>query len=69
MLGEVKLETSKFSKTFLISADFADAFTETRIPSIQDSISVIGSIVGCEKEKIDLMVNLVDLVFNNCYFL
>ena len=68
-LGRLQLDKNQFSNTFLISADFSDAFTETQIPRLQESISVIGSILKYQKQIIDLMLALVDLVFSNCYFL
>ena len=67
-LGLLKLDKSKFSKTVLISADFSDAFTETQISRLQDSISVIGYLLEYSKSRIDLIKAMVSLVFSNCYF-
>lgn len=67
-LSSVQLQPDLYTKTFLLTADFSDAYTETQIPRLQESISVIGSLVGYKKQKIDLIKSLVSLVFNNCYF-
>ena len=67
-LGLLKLDSSKFSKTILLTADFSDAFTETQIPRLQESISVIGYLLGYASTKTDLIVKMVSLVFSNCYF-
>ena len=68
-LNKLRLNSDLYSKTFLVSADFGDAFTETQIPRLQESISVTGHLLGYEKSKIDLLRSLVDLIFSNCYFL
>ena len=59
-LSRLNLESDKFSKTFLISADFSDAFTETPIPRLQESISVIGYILKYQKPVFGLMIALID---------
>ena len=64
----LQLDSSDYSRTFLISADFSDAFTMTQIPRLQESISVVGYIIDYSKPRIDLLRSLVDLVFSNCYF-
>ena len=64
----MSLDSSKYSRTVILTADFGDAFTETQIPRLQESISVIGYLVIYSKHKIDLLISLVDLVFSNCYF-
>ena len=68
-LSLIKMEQESHCSTFIISADFADAYTETHIPKLQESISVIGQILKYDKQKIDLIKNIVSLVFNHCYFL
>ena len=67
-LHNVKLNPQKMMQTTLITADFGDAFTETGIDRLQQSISFIGAILGLELSVIDLMRKLVKLVFTNCYF-
>ena len=67
-LNNLNLDSDLYSRTFLVSADFSDAFTETQVPRLQESISVTGHLLGYEKSKIDLMRTLVELVFSNCYF-
>ena len=41
----------------------------TQIPRLKESISVVGNLVDYSKQKIDLLNNLVGLVFENCYFI
>ena len=67
-LSKMKLEPENILKTTLLTADFGDAYTETGILHIQNSVSEIGKIISWESEKIDLMKKLVNLVFSNCYF-
>ena len=57
-----------FSKTFLISADFDDAYTETKIQRLEESITIIGSLLGYDKAKTEMIVALMKLVFSNCFF-
>ena len=67
-LHGVKLDSTMMMQTTLLSADFADAFTETGIERLQHSISFIGEIIKFDFSIIDLMGKLVNLVFSNCYF-
>ena len=67
-LQQLRLDSSKMMMTTLISADFGDAYTETGISGLQESIRRIGSLIGVETFEIDLMLKLVQLVFSNCYF-
>ena len=67
-ISKVNLSGEIFTKTTLITADFGDAYTETSIPGLQKSISVIGNIFGYGNEYITLMQKMVKLVFTNCVF-
>ena len=67
-LSKLKLDPVKSFKTTLLTADFGDAYTETSILHLQDSVSKIGQIIGFCTEKIELMKTLIDLVFSNSYF-
>ena len=67
-LDLMKLSCKKWTKTVLISADFSDAYTETGINRLQESVKLMGNLVGQPQYKTDLMVKLVKLVFTNCYF-
>ena len=67
-VSHLNLDSSKAFQTTLITADFGDAYTETCIGHLQDSISSIGKIIGFESEKIELLKTLINLVFSNCYF-
>ena len=64
----MKLDPDKSFQTTLISADFGDAYTETCIQHVQESISKIGSIIGLDEDYTILMRELIQLVFTNCYF-
>ena len=55
-------------KTTLISLDFEDAYTNTSVENIQESVREITSILGLEPDHEELIVNLLDLVFKNSYF-
>ena len=65
---QLRLKASQMMMTTFISADFGDAYTETGISSLQESIRLIGDLIGVENFEIDLMIKLVHLVFSNCYF-
>ena len=67
-LSRLKLDTDAQMKTTLLTADFGDAYTETGINHIQDSVSEIGKVLGSAEEKLDLIKRLVESVFSNCYF-
>ena len=67
-LSHIKLTKEDFTMTTLISADFSDAFTETSIPRLTNSISMIGRLLGYEDDHIEIMKSLVELVFLNSYF-
>ena len=67
-LSKLQLDKEEHSRTFLISADFSDAFTQTQIPKLQESVSVIGHVLKYQKQTIDVINGLIELVFNNCYF-
>ena len=68
-LKRINLDSSQQMRTVLISADFSDAYTETGIDRLKHSIKLVGGLVGTPYYVIDLMVKLVNLVFNNCYFI
>ena len=67
-LHDVKLVSSRMMETVMLTADFSDAFTETGIDRLQDSICVVGKIIDLDNSTTDLMKKLVILVFSNCYF-
>ena len=67
-LSLMNLSGEKGSTTTLMTADFGDAFTNTSIPRLSKSISTIGHILGYENDHIEIIVDLVELVFLNAYF-
>ena len=67
-LSSTNLSGEKFKLTTLVSADFGDAFTETSIPKLTETISKIGHILDYKDDHIEIMVDLVTLVFSNSYF-
>ena len=67
-LSKTNLTGDKFKMTTLVSADFGDAFTETSIPKLTESISKIGHLLGYKNDHIEIMMDLVELVFSNSYF-
>ena len=58
----------KFSSTFIITADFSDAYTLSLRNRLQESISYIGDAIGYDNEHVELMIGLVNLVFDNVFF-
>ena len=67
-ITSIPLQTSSFSQTVLLSGDFSDAYTESQTERLKGSIMYLGKIVHYDEYKIQLILKLVDLVFNNCYF-
>ena len=67
-LSGIRLDSSKIFQTTLLTADFGDAYTETSIEHVQNSVSNIGLILKTCDEKISLVKILIKLVFSNCYF-
>ena len=67
-LNDINLIETNFSSTFLLSADFSDAYTLSLRQRLQDSIHVLGQMLGYTSSHLHLMMGLVDLVFNNVYF-
>ena len=47
---------------------FSDAYTESSIFDLIDSISKLGNLINWSKEKVSLARKLAGLVFENCYF-
>ena len=67
-LHDVKLVSSRMMETIMLTSDFSDAFTETGIDRLQESICVVGNIIDLDISTTALMKKLVVLVFSNCYF-
>ena len=67
-LSLIELDSKKNLQTTLISADFSDAYTETGIEHLKISIKKVADLVKYEESFAEIMLELVDLVFFNCYF-
>jgi hypothetical protein len=67
-LNNINLLTSSFSSTFILSADFSDAYTLSIRKRLQESLNYIGQMLDYQTEHISLIMGLVDLVFDNVFF-
>ena len=67
-LDTLRLDTSSLTKAVLLTADFSDAYTETGIYRLQESIRKLGELLEIPYYETDVMAKLVNLVFSNCYF-
>ena len=67
-LNNLDLITSSFSSTFILSADFSDAYTLSLRLRLQDSINQLGQMLGYSRSYINLVLGLVNIVFDNVYF-
>ena len=67
-LKKIRLLSKDHMQTVLVTADFTDAYTETGIDRLKTSIRLIGDLVKTPNYIIDLILKLVNLVFDNCYF-
>ena len=54
-INDIKLMTNSFSSTFLLSADFSDAYTLSIKRRLQDSINYMGRMLGYQIEHISLI--------------
>ena len=52
----------------MVSADFSDAYTQSKLIDLQRAIEKLGLIVHWPVENISLCIKLAELTFNNCYF-
>ena len=67
-IQDIKLMDEKFSSTFIITADFSDAYTLSLRSRLQESIKFIGEALGYYIGHTSLMIALVNLVFDNVFF-
>ena len=68
MAQNINLLSENFSSTFILSADFSDAYTLSLRGRLQESISILGQALDYTHEHIALMIGLVNLVFDNVFF-
>ena len=68
-IRKINYQKENWDKITILSGDFSDAYTQSRLNDLHSSISKLGSIVNWGKEKINLGNKLSKLVFENCYFL
>ena len=67
-LKRANVQHEKSSTLTLISGDFSDAYTQSRLEDLKASIGQIGRAVGWTEGKLVLAQQLSRLVFENCYF-
>ena len=67
-INNINLLTSSFSSTFILSADFSDAYTLSIRKRLQESLNYLGQMLDYQTEHISLIMGLVDLVFDNVFF-
>ena len=67
-LNDINLLTESFSSTYLVSADFSDAYTLSLRLRLQESINLLGNMLDYTTSHISLMIGLVNIVFDNVYF-
>ena len=63
-----KVTIPKGKSVTLISCDFSDAYTKSRLCDLEHSIKKLGNYVGWPEPKICLALKLSKLVFENCFF-
>ena len=67
-IQKAEINRENWSLTTLVSGDFSDAYTQSRLSDLQGSIGKLGLIVGWSKPKVLLAQKLAELVFENCFF-
>ena len=67
-IHKVEINHDYGSLTTLVSGDFSDAYTQSRLIDLQGSIGQLGHIIGWSKAKIVLAQKLARMVFENCFF-
>ena len=60
--------TNSFASTYILSADFSDAYTLSIRKRLQESLNYLGQMLDYNRERINLIMGLVDLVFDNVFF-
>ena len=64
----VTYSKESWSTVTLVSGDFSDAYTQSRLVDLEQSIQKLGEFVGWELPKMTLATKLARLVFENCFF-
>ena len=64
----IQYNKSVWSLNTLVSGDFSDAYTKSRLIDLQESIKKLGHLAGWPQPKVVLANELSKLVFENCYF-
>ena len=64
----VTYSKESWSTVTLVSVDFSDAYTQSRLVDLEHSIQKLGEFVGWELPKMTLATKLARLVFENCFF-
>ena len=67
-ISRIKLDQAKAMQTVIITSDFEDAYTNTDVGHIKETVKEIASLLKLPSDHINLVVGLLDLVFSNCYF-
>ena len=68
-LTSIEYSREEWGKVTIISGDFSDAYTQSRLVDLQLSIKKLGTLAGWNDAKISLSQKIAALVFENCYFL
>ena len=68
-INKISVNKENWNHLTLISGDFSDAYTESRLIDLEGSILYLATFVGWTSDKIKLAQTLAKLVFENCYFL
>ena len=67
-IQNIRYPAEDWSLNTILSADFADAYTQSELTDLQKAIKKLGGVVNWSSRKISLSNKLAALVFNNCYF-
>ena len=67
-IKNIRYPAEDWSLNTILSADFADAYTQSELADLQKAIKKLGGVLRWSFGKISLSNKLAALVFNNCYF-
>ena len=67
-IHKVAIDRNVGTLTTLVSGDFSDAYTQSRLADLTGAIEQLGQVVSWPNSKVVLAQKLSKLVFENCFF-
>ena len=68
-ISNIEYPREEWGNITILSGDFSDAYTQSRLIDLQVSIKKLGLLAGWAADKISLSQKIAAVVFENCYFI